>query len=232
MPLITRNCDYCEVSFQVRKAEIDRGNGKFCSCRCANASHTPAQRIPNASCAHCGTLVYVKPSAIGKNSTGLRFCSRACMDTHPWRAPSYNKNCFGCGRPLARSKKKYCNFACKVESQQKKWIEEWLAGSHRDGDEYTSHRIRTYLFKIHNSRCQQCGWSRVNLKSGRIPLTVNHIDGNHRNNDPANVELICPCCHSLTPNYGALNRGNGRPKRRKSVGASEEGRTPIPRVAL
>ena len=41
-------------------------------------------------------------------------------------------------------------------------------------------------------------------------LQVNHIDGNYKNNREENLELLCPNCHSLTPNYRSLNRGKGR----------------------
>ena len=69
--------------------------------------------------------------------------------------------------------------------------------------------------KLMSPKGEKCGWSKVNTSTGKIPLTVNHIDGNHRNNRPENLELICPSCHSLTPNYGALNKGNGRREGRR-----------------
>jgi predicted HNH restriction endonuclease len=41
-------------------------------------------------------------------------------------------------------------------------------------------------------------------------VEVEHIDGNWRNNQPSNLTLLCPNCHSLTPTYRALNWGRGR----------------------
>ena len=38
--------------------------------------------------------------------------------------------------------------------------------------------------------------------------TVNHKDGNKANNKEDNLDLLCPNCHSLTKNYGSLNKGN------------------------
>ena len=66
------------------------------------------------------------------------------------------------------------------------------------------------MFEINDNKCSKCGWGKINEFSKRIPLTVNHIDGNSTNHKPHNVELICPSCHSLTNNYGGLNWGNGR----------------------
>jgi 5-methylcytosine-specific restriction endonuclease McrA len=34
------------------------------------------------------------------------------------------------------------------------------------------------------------------------------------NHNEKNLNLLCPNCHSLTPTYGSLNKGNGRLKRR------------------
>ncbi len=42
---------------------------------------------------------------------------------------------------------------------------------------------------------------------------MNHIDGNSENNKEKNLELLCPNCHSLTPNFKGLNKGNGRHSR-------------------
>ena len=53
-----------------------------------------------------------------------------------------------------------------------------------------------------------------NVSPGRpqVPLTINHKDGDWRNSVEDNLEVLCPNCHSLTPTYGALNMGNGRPR--------------------
>ena len=61
-------------------------------------------------------------------------------------------------------------------------------------------------------KCLNCKKKTDNPKknpiTGKVPLTINHIDGNPRNNNPDNLEVLCPNCHALTPNYGALNKGN------------------------
>ena len=44
--------------------------------------------------------------------------------------------------------------------------------------------------------------------------TVEHVDGNSANHGEDNLKLLCPNCDSLTSTYKALNRGNGRFKRR------------------
>jgi predicted HNH restriction endonuclease len=55
----------------------------------------------------------------------------------------------------------------------------------------------------------------VNPYTGKIPLEIEHIDGNYMNNDENNLDLICPNCHSLTGTYKSLNLGHGRKSRKK-----------------
>lgn len=40
-----------------------------------------------------------------------------------------------------------------------------------------------------------------------IPLHLEHIDGNHLNNNLNNLTLLCPNCHSQTPNFRGRNKG-------------------------
>jgi Zn finger protein HypA/HybF involved in hydrogenase expression len=70
--------------------------------------------------------------------------------------------------------------------------------------------LRTFLFGKYKNKCCKCGWSQINSVSGKIPLEVNHIDGDAENCKEENLELICPNCHSLTPNFRSLNKNSKR----------------------
>ncbi len=63
-------------------------------------------------------------------------------------------------------------------------------------------------------KCTRCGWNERHPVTGKLPIEVEHIDGNWTNNDPSNLTLLCPNCHALTSTFRALNRGKGREKRR------------------
>ena len=74
--------------------------------------------------------------------------------------------------------------------------------------------VRNFLFEKYDNKCCLWGWGETNVHTGRIPLEVDHIDGNADNNLEHNLRLICPNCHALTATYKGANKGNGRHKRR------------------
>lgn len=73
--------------------------------------------------------------------------------------------------------------------------------------------IKAYLIKKYGNKCMECGWNKVNPTTNKIPVELEHIDGNSENNKLENLKIICPNCHSLTPTYKSLNKGKGRHKR-------------------
>lgn len=83
------------------------------------------------------------------------------------------------------------------------------------GEYYTSRNIKKYLLEKYGNKCAKCGWGEKNEFTNRIPLELEHIDGNYLNNTEENLTILCPNCHSLTPTYKGANRGNGRHERSK-----------------
>ncbi len=128
-------------------------------------------------------------------------------------------NCLYCGETKKLEKNtfgKYCSNACQGKQKRANYIDEWKRGVRKGhvGKTLTISRpVRFYIFDKFKNRCCKCGWAKINEKTKSIPLQVNHIDGNAENCLEENLELLCPNCHSLTSNFGNLNRGNGRRKR-------------------
>lgn len=142
-----------------------------------------------------------------------KFCGNSCSASHNNKLREKKKygDCLSCGNSLNRKDRTYCSSSCQHEFRRKQKFE--LIES---GDISLSSRwYKKYLIHIHGEKCMECGWCEVNQYSGKIPIELEHIDGNSENNDLSNLKLLCPNHHSLTPTYKALNTGNGRYSRRK-----------------
>lgn len=151
----------------------------------------------------------------GLISDERKFCSQNCSASfnnklrkrEKYKSVKNNK-CLNCSEVV---KNKFCNSKCQSE-YRKKLIFEKI----ENGDISLSSRwYKKYLIHIHGEKCMECGWCEVNQYSGKIPIELEHVDGNSENNDLSNLKLLCPNHHSLTPTYKALNTGNGRHSRRK-----------------
>lgn len=127
------------------------------------------------------------------------------------------KKCSNCENFIKeRHSKKFCSRKCQQDFQYKEYIDRWKVGMESGSRGYqVSKHIRRYLFEKYNSSCSICGWNKVNITTGKIPLEIEHIDGHFDNNIENNLTLLCPNCHSLTSTYKSLNKGNGRKARIK-----------------
>lgn len=88
-------------------------------------------------------------------------------------------------------------------------LETGLKGSHGS----ISNQLRRYILEKFGHKCYRCGWAEVNPTTGKVPLEVEHLDGDWKNMKEENLTLLCPNCHSLTPTYRSLNIGKGRPRK-------------------
>ena len=124
--------------------------------------------------------------------------------------------CLNC-KKIIKSKNKFCSILCQKNYQYKDYIRRWKENkvSGIRGEYQISNHIKTYLFNKYNNKCARCGWGEKNLYTGKIPLEVEHIDGNYKNNNEDNLTLLCPNCHSLTATYKGANLNKGRKSRNK-----------------
>ena len=70
--------------------------------------------------------------------------------------------------------------------------------------------LRRYIHEKFENKCSLCGWGEAHTITKKVMVEIEHIDGNAENNTEENLTLLCPNCHSLTPFYKNLNKGNGR----------------------
>ena len=91
-------------------------------------------------------------------------------------------------------------------------IEQYTSGQ-LIGRKMVPRGLRDYLIEKNDQACLRCGWRERNPVTGRVPLEIEHLDGDWRNTVQGNLAVLCPNCHSLTPTFRGLNRGRGRPGR-------------------
>lgn len=156
-----------------------------------------------------------------------KFCSTKCSALFNHKAGKYLKmkkdnctaKCLFCTVSIS-NKQKYCSQKCQAEFEYSNTLKEYLSGNYSlalDKLGTIKSFIRKWLREKVENKCSRCGWNKINPKTKKVPVEVEHIDGNHLNNDPSNLDMICPNCHSLTITYKALNMGNGRTSRRKDI---------------
>jgi predicted nucleic acid-binding Zn ribbon protein len=146
-----------------------------------------------------------------------KFCSQTCAaqfnnKKYPKRKNSEKlTNCLYCGNPLNYHQNKFCSHTCNTEFNRNEIFQKIENGD----TTFSSDTYKKYLIYKYGEKCMKCGWNEINPVTGLIPIQLEHKNGNSENHNLNNLELLCPNHHSLTPTYGALNKGNGRTKRRE-----------------
>jgi hypothetical protein len=124
------------------------------------------------------------------------------------------KKCKNCSAILKTHQYKYCSNRCQIDFQYKTYIAKWKQDCAKGGKgiatKNISRHLKKYLIEHFGEKCSICGWDRRHPLTKKVPLEVDHINGDAENNHIKNLRLICPNCHALTPHFRNLNKGNGR----------------------
>lgn len=131
------------------------------------------------TCAECGTIFYVRLTSAAQS------CSRKCAGKLKSRNTVTSKIvfiCAYCGKEIEKwpsvalkaikTGKHYCDRSCQTKDQIKHY------------------RKVGRLSK--EERCERCGYDSYPV------LEIHHKDSNHKNNEPDNLELLCPNCHLVS----------------------------------
>jgi predicted RNA-binding Zn-ribbon protein involved in translation (DUF1610 family) len=128
--------------------------------------------------------------------------------------PQQSIDCLICGNKT-KPGRRYCSQSCAGKTNVFD-VNAWLNGEIDGGNANGCKKpVKNYLLKEANYQCSKCGWNKINSVTNKTPLEINHIDGDSLNNVVSNLEVLCPNCHSLTPNFRALNKNSSRAYRRK-----------------
>lgn len=156
----------------------------LCQCDCGNQIEVQTSHLRSGTITSCGCLA-------GKN---------------------ISKVCQNCGIKLHKAQYKYCSNKCQKEFENQQKLQDIFLGNisglkkATNSNPKISDTLREFLLKESNYKCQLCGWGGINPYSGKSCLEIHHIDGNRQNNLRENLQVLCPNCHSLTPNFRSLNK--------------------------
>lgn len=161
---------------------------------------------------------YAKPKTcqncskvISYESRENKYCSSSCSAKISNRKRKQMAMCPICMRDFSkkRADQIYCSISCANNSRNN-GIVKLIESNEIVGNS----ALRSYLMHRWNEKCQRCGWGIRNETSGSVCLDMHHIDGNSENTKLSNVELLCPNCHSLTPNYKRVSRTHASNRQR------------------
>lgn len=158
-------------------------------------------------CKNCGINDAIKYSKY----TDGNFCSKECARGFSTKLNRLEIN-------IKLSKKLKGCASNKPEYSNEKWLE---IKNKRDvtyhniimNAEYSTlkdSRLRKRIILEQNNKCNRCHLDK--WLSEQIVLELEHIDGDHLNNNRDNLEALCPNCHSLTPTWRGKNKHDNRNK--------------------
>lgn len=72
---------------------------------------------------------------------------------------------------------------------------------------FQSYKLKKRLFAagFKKESCEICGWAK-RTGDGRLPLELDHINGDSRDHRLDNLRILCPNCHSLQTTHRGRNR--------------------------
>jgi predicted nucleic acid-binding Zn ribbon protein len=203
--LLTSGYTYDEIG-QILKRTPRSIREKLRKCGYISTSYEHIKFKEIKHCLNCGEEIYDLKSKI------RLFCSNSCSTIYNNIKRKKEKHCLNCGKPVGH---KFCDNTCFKKYKENKIFEQIEKNTFKLENKETEGKwIKRYLIHKYGEKCMKCSWSETNTFNNKIPIQLEHKDGDYKNNDLNNVELLCPNCHSLTPTYGALNKGHGRNERR------------------
>jgi len=72
---------------------------------------------------------------------------------------------------------------------------------------FQSYKLKKRLFaeNLKPQHCEMCNWAKKSV-DGRLPLELDHINGDSHDNRITNLRVLCPNCHSLQTTHRGRNK--------------------------
>ena len=223
----TKECPCCGIEF--RKSTIT------CSHRCGNIyfskkiSDSKANKVKFVSCSNCNMTIEVKL----QTSPSFFYCDVCKLDVFlkkPKKKFRYRYE-LGDDKIISVSNDSitmrdashklnipYTTFIRVAKEldcyNPKQGFNENKSGYKVDTNEYLENKrfigtvhLKERLFNqnMKQNKCEICGTEGVWMNKP-IALHLHHIDGNKRNNNLSNLQILCPNCHTQTDTYGSKKR--------------------------
>jgi Zn finger protein HypA/HybF involved in hydrogenase expression len=142
----------------------------------------------------------------------VNYCSLECRNSRTWSQEDKTK------KSTSAKKSEKLRIA-NTNRPEEFWLK--IAKTRRENhkkrileSEYRDLSFESLRFRIlyeQENKCNKCGLDK--WLDENIILELEHKDGDNKNNDRKNLEMICPNCHSLTQTW----RGRNKKERRHRV---------------
>jgi len=147
------------------------------------------------------------------------FCSRICANSRSWSTEDKLKKSESAknSEKLKIANKKIANnpdriqkYKDSVRKRQEANVQQILQ---EEFENLTGGEKRIRIYYEQELKCNCC--KNDKWMDQKIPLELEHKDGNNSNNERENLELLCPNCHALTTTWRGRNKKGQRPKNSK-----------------
>jgi hypothetical protein len=64
---------------------------------------------------------------------------------------------------------------------------------------------RLFVAGLKSPKCELCGWCEISI-DGRVPVELDHVNGDRYDNRVENLRILCPNCHSLQTTHRGRNK--------------------------
>lgn len=146
----------------------------------------------------------------------VNYCSLKCRNSRKWSDSDKIKKSVSAINSEKVKKANSSNLRTSIDKNFYKKIGEVNRLRHKEkilNSNYNDLSFESLRFRIiyeQNSCCNKCGLDR--WLENEIPLELEHKDGNNKNNNRDNLEMLCPNCHALTDTWRGKNKKNNKLK--------------------